>query len=284
MIMTNATVKGNPFTPLNWRWDVAKQLFSEPDLDEIPEDLVTQNALTYLKIGDRLNFPEIHTSYQIFEEDGLRRAELEARILVGQSDSDIAGFCNLTPVVVQVYADLFFCVRDFPGASGWKLIKAVGKPHFHGYQDHNLRQMWNWFGLTGQKEVLNRVIQSYYDELKPGDEPTLSIYLRPTSSVDLGLQALIAELTPPIVQPNNRWEQEFMFYSLSIRLLVTPEERARALQQYKKDRVKYVYRYLTDQIKSQPPEQKADKTASGSPERAIKKIQKKLSSLELCNS
>ncbi|QDU09619.1 hypothetical protein [Gimesia aquarii] len=284
MILTNATVKGNPFTPLNWRWEIAEQLFSEPDLDEIPEHQVTRDALTYLKTGDRLKFPEIHTSHQIFQEDGLRRAELEARILVGQSDSKIAGFCNLTPAVVQVFADLFFCVRDFPGTSDWKLIKTVGKPHFRGYCNHNLRQMWNWFGLTGQSEVLNWVIQSYYDEFKPDDEPTLSVYLRPTSSVDLGLQALIAELAAPIFHRNNRWEEEFMFYTLSIKLLATQEEKDRALQQYKKDRVKYVYQSLTGQIKSQPPRRKVDKTASGSPERLIKKIQKKLRSLELSAS
>ncbi|HBL45858.1 MAG TPA: hypothetical protein DDZ90_20970 [Planctomycetaceae bacterium] len=280
MIMTNALVKADPFALPSWRWDVAEQLCNQPGLKAVPEDQITRDALSYLKTGDRQKFPEIQTSYQIFKEDGLRRAELEPRILVGQSDSEIAGFCKLTPAVVQVYADLFFCVRDFPGGSDWKLKHAVGKPHFHGYQDHNLRQMWNWFGLTGQTEVLNWVIKSYHDELKPGDEPTLSVYLRPSASVDLRVQALIAELIPPILQPHNRWEQKFMFDSLSIRLMVTSEERDRALQKYKKDRVKYVYQYLTGQIKSQPPETKSHNTAPGSSESVFKKIQKSPRSLE----
>ncbi|QDT30015.1 hypothetical protein Enr10x_53740 [Gimesia panareensis] len=222
MILTNATVQGNPFTPLSWRWEAAEQLFRQPDRNLAPHDQVTRDALAYLKNGDRMKSPKIHAARQISEEDGLRRAELESRILVGQSDWEIAEFCNLTPEVVQVYADLFFCVRDVPGGSDWKLRYAVGKPHFYGYQDHNLRQMWNWFGMTGQQEVLNLVIASYYAELKPGDEPTLSVYLRPTSSVDLRLQALIAELIPPSIQPSNRWEEEFMFYSMSIRRNRTP--------------------------------------------------------------
>jgi hypothetical protein len=284
MIMTNALVKADPFASLSWRWDVAEQLCKKPGLKAVPEDQVTRDALTYLKTGDRLKFPEIQESFQIFKEDGLRRAELEPRILVGQSDSEIAGFCKLTPKVVQVYADLFFCVRDFPGGSDWKLLKAVGKPHFRGYLDHNLRQMWNWFGLTGQKEVLNLVIQSYYDELKLGDEPTLSVYLRPTSSVTLRVQAFIAELILQNFQINNRWEHEFMIYFMSIRLLLTQEERDSALQQFKKDRVKYIYQYLTGQIKKQPPKQKARNTSLGSPEREIRKIQKRLRSLELSAS
>ena len=280
MIMTNALVKADPFALPSWRWDVAEQLCNQLGLKVVPEDQVTRDALSYLKTGDRQKFPEIDISYQIFKEDGLRRAELEARILVGQSDSEIAGLCKLTPAVVQVYADLFFCVRDIPGGSDWKLKHAVGKPHFHGYQDHNLRQMWNWFGLTGQTEVLNWVIKSYHDELKPGDEPTLSVYLRPSASVDLRVQALIAELIPPILQPHNRWEQKFMFDSLSIRLMVTSEERDRALQKYKKERVKYVYQYLTGQIKGQPPETKSHNTASGSSESVFKMIQKSPRSLE----
>ena len=240
MIMTNALVKADPFALPSWRWDVAEQLCNQLGLKVVPEDQVTRDALSYLKTGDR----------------------------------------QLTPAVVQVYADLFFCVRDIPGGSDWKLKHAVGKPHFHGYQDHNLRQMWNWFGLTGQTEVLNWVIKSYHDELKPGDEPTLSVYLRPSASVDLRVQALIAELIPPILQPHNRWEQKFMFDSLSIRLMVTSEERDRALQKYKKERVKYVYQYLTGQIKGQPPETKSHNTASGSSESVFKMIQKSPRSLE----
>lgn len=284
MILTNATVKGNPFAPPSWRWEAAEQLFDQPDCNEAPHDQVTRDALAYQKTGDRLKYPEINSAHQIFEEDRLRRAELESRILVGQSDLEIAEFCNLTPEVVQVYADLFFCVRDVPGGSDWKLKYAVGKPHFYGYRDHNLRQMWNWFGLTGESLVLNHVIQSYYAELKPDDEPTLSVYLRPTSSVDLRLQGKIAELILGSFQPNNRWEQEFLLYSQSIMLLATPEERDRALQEYRKDRIKYVFKYLTGRIQKQPPKRKAGKPETGSPEKVIKKIQKRLRSLELCSS
>ena len=281
MIRTNDTVKMDPFTPPCWRWEVAEQLFNKPALDEIPDDQVTRDALTYLRTGDSSQFPEIHTSRQIFLEDGLRRAALEARILVGQTDAEIAELCKYTPELVQVYADLFFCVRDFPKASDWKLRYTVGKPHYYGYQDHNLRQMWNWFGLMEQPLVLNHVIQTYYDELRPDDEPTLSVYLRPTSSVDLRLQAVIADGIFPNFQSANRWELEFAYYSQLINLLQTQEEKSSALQEYKKDRIKYVYQYLKGKIKSQPPERKEYSTASRSPVREIRKIQERLRSLEL---
>ena len=287
MIMTNALFKADPFAPPRWKWDVAKQLFKQPDLKDVPEDQVTRDALNYLKTGDTLQFPEIDESIQIFKEDGRRRAELEARILVGQSDSEIAGFCKLTPSVVQVYADLFFCVRDIPGGSDWKLKHAVGKPHFHGYQDHNLRQLWAWFALMKEPVILNLVIQSYYDELKPGDEPTLSVYLRPTSSVDLKLQSLISEIifTPFLLI--DKWGLEFFEYFYLTQALPTLAARDKALQEYREDRIKYAYQFLKGKIKKQPPKRKPRKTrntASDSPAREIRKIQKKLRSLELSSN
>ncbi|QDU15098.1 hypothetical protein CA11_29180 [Gimesia maris] len=280
MIMTNATAKIDPFTLPCWRWEVAEQLFNEPDRDEIPEDQITRDVLTYLKTWDTSQFPEIHTSLQIFQEDGLRRAELEARILCGQSDSEIAGFCKCTPEVVQVYADLFFCVRDFSHASDWLLKHAVGQPHFYGYGDHNLRQMWNWFGLMVPNEILNWVIQSYYDELKPDDKPTLSIYLRPASRVDLGLQVLIAESVFPNLLSNDRWEHEFMDYFNLTQELPTTEERMEAVQIYKRDRIKFAYLHLMGKIKNEPCKRKPRKTARRSPAREISKIRQKLQALE----
>ncbi len=284
MILTNATVQGNPFTPLSWRWEAAEQLLRQPDRNLAPHDQVTRDSLAYLKNGDRLKYPEIHAAHQISEEDGLRRAELESRILVGQSDLEIAEYCNLTPEVVQVYADLFFCVRDVPGGSDWKLRYAVGKPHFYGYQDHNLRQMWNWFGLTGQQEVLNWVIQSYYAELKPGDEPTLSVYLRPSSCVDRRVQGQIAMRIFSDFQPLNEWEHEFAYYYLLTQALPTQEERDKAFHEHINDRIKYAYRFLKGQIKRQPPQRKRRNTAPVSPDIKISKIQNRLRSLEACSS
>lgn len=284
MILTNATVKGNPFTPLSWRWEAAEQLLRQSDRNLDPHYQVTRDALAYLKTGDRLKYPEIHTAHQIFEEDRLRRAELESRILVGQSDLEIAEYCNLTPEVVQVYADLFFCVRDFPGAFYWQLKHAVGRPHFYGYQDHNLRQMWNWFGLTGQQKVLNWVIQSYYAELKPGDEPTLSVYLRPSSCVDRRIQGKIAMQIFSDFQPIDRLEQEFAYYYLLTQALPTQKERDESLQEYKNDRIDYAYKFLKGQIKRQPPQRKRRNTAPVSPDIEISKIQNRLRSLEACSS
>lgn len=284
MIMTNAMFMADPFAPPRWKWEVAVQLFKQPDLKDVPEDQVTRDALSYLKTGDTLQFPEIHESIQIFKEDGLRRAELEARILVGQSDSEIAGFCKLAPEVVQVYADLFFCVREFPGASDWLRVHTVDKPHFNGDANHNLRQMWAWFALPKEPVLLNLVIQSYYDELKPGDEPTLSVYLRPTSSVDLKLQSLISEIifTPFLLI--DKWGLEFFEYFYLTQALPTRAARDRALQEYREDRIKYAYQFLKGKIKKQPPKRKPRKprkTSPISPAREIRKIQRKLRSLVL---
>lgn len=53
MILTNATVKGNPFTPLSWRWEAAEQLLRQPD-----RNLAPQGTLRMLlpRIGQPVRF------------------------------------------------------------------------------------------------------------------------------------------------------------------------------------------------------------------------------------
>lgn len=284
MILTNTIVEDKPLIRPCWRWKGVELLFNEPDRKEVPDERVTQDALKYLKTRDTSKFPEIHSSYQIFQENGHRRAEMEARILAEQSDSAIGGFCKVTPKVVQIYSDLFFCMREVSGASAWKLRHAVGKPYVDGFRDHNLRQMWALIGLTKQKQLLNLVIESFYDELKPDDELTLSVYLRPDSNVDMLVKCHIAERILKIYGQDDRWGYEFIDYFNLTQDIPEPEERKIAVQEYKLDRINFAYLHLMGKIKKHPRRRKFRKESPSSPVKEISKIQKRLRSLELCSS
>jgi hypothetical protein len=61
----------------------------------------------------------------------LRRAELEARLLGGGPDDEVAAKMGLTPAAVGVYHDLFFDVRSGLTASTWVTNTVFGpKVHF----------------------------------------------------------------------------------------------------------------------------------------------------------
>tara|TARA_R110002111_G_scaffold108086_1_gene166719 strand:- start:6210 stop:7064 length:855 start_codon:yes stop_codon:yes gene_type:complete len=280
MLLANELNKINPFTPPCWRWDVAKEIIKQPEESYVPEDQVTKDAVSYLRTQDEAQFPEIHAASQIYQEDGLSRAELEARILVGQSDAEIAGYCDLTTEVVSVYAKLLYCVRERITGSDWLLKHAVGEPHFFGYKNHNLRQLWAWFALQGLPVILDEVIRTYHEELKPTDTPVLSVYLRPGSRVSQKLQVVIAECIFSNFLSLSEWDLEFVNYYQLTRLLPTPEEQQTALCQYKQDRIKFAYQVLTGKLEVNPPKRKRDQPAPRSPMKEIQKIRKSLNFLE----
>jgi len=193
MSLTNEVPQMSLFAPPCQRWKMACEISESSQADYIPEDQITQDAVDYLKSQDEALYPEIHKACQIFQQDCLSRAELEALILVGESDAEIAEHCDLSPEVVNVYEKLFFSLRHRDTPSDWLLKHTVGAPHFTGFKDHHLRQLWAWFALHGVPEVLDQVIWAYFEELEHTDDMGLSVYLHPGSHVHPDLQAMIAD-------------------------------------------------------------------------------------------
>jgi hypothetical protein len=216
---------------------------------QIPEDQITQDAVNYLKSQDEAQYPEIHEAYQIFQEDGLCRAEMEARILAGQSDAEIAVHCDLTQEIVDIYEKLFFSVRHRTSPSDWLFKHTVGPPHFTGFKNHHLRQLWAWFALHGVPEVLEEVIGAYFVELQNTDASGLSIYLRPGSYTHPDLQAMIADCVTPYFPPLYPWDHVFLRYCQSLQGLPISEELQTPPSQNYHTRIKVAYGVLTSGLK-----------------------------------
>ena len=139
MLMTEEIARIDPRVMPCWRWETAQQLADDPRQITQSDDPLIQDAATYLSTDNELRFPAIHAAREIYEADGLERAEIEARILAGQSDAEIGKRCAHPPQLIAVYHDLFLWVRPFL-RTDWVVSKTVGPGRHVGFKDHELRQ------------------------------------------------------------------------------------------------------------------------------------------------
>ena len=98
------------------------------------------------------------TADEIRNGDHLRRAELEARILADQSQSDIADDMALRPEVVADYENRFFNVREWRSdhIRVWKEI--IDWPADGVLGQHDVAKFWFKFGYTGGMYFLRQYL------------------------------------------------------------------------------------------------------------------------------
>jgi hypothetical protein len=101
-------------------------------------------------------YREAHDLYM--DKDSLRRWEVEARLLAGESDKEIAARCGLTPEAVRCYHGVYFNVRDFLEIDGYILAVVIGpKAHYglrEGDRDVLLKLQAHEFGSAGVDALL----------------------------------------------------------------------------------------------------------------------------------
>lgn len=128
-------VEQNPMLKPHWRWDRAVYLF---DRRQSPvrnrDDAETVYFLRYLRRlhqrGPRLppHFAPIHEARRIYEQGGLERDILQARILTGQSLSEIAKLSGRSSAEVQAYVDAFFAVHPRLACKSWVVNQVLRYP------------------------------------------------------------------------------------------------------------------------------------------------------------
>lgn len=109
---------GSPFRPLNWRYMLAKQLANgplPPHLERFVDDTV--RAVAAALVSDQAD-PAVVTAVALADGPPLDIAELEGRVIGGQSDAEIADAMGLSEDVVAAYIAVFFDI--------WHLVKYPG--------------------------------------------------------------------------------------------------------------------------------------------------------------
>ncbi|MEI8376544.1 MAG: hypothetical protein WCJ35_27315 [Planctomycetota bacterium] len=129
--------KVDPFHPVDWRAQDAGQLLTgssarwaganDPDVEEYARHLRSLSA-GEATATQALSAPRravISAAHQLAQQDDPVRWLVEAAILAGESDEQVAARCALDPAVIAVFERLFFAVRESLKATGWVLTQAL---------------------------------------------------------------------------------------------------------------------------------------------------------------
>jgi hypothetical protein len=168
------------------RWQRANHLarsgLSVASHDE-PETLA---ALEYLRAAadcrsdaDRTQldrrWPGIAAAVRLYAVDGPGRWAVEARIVAGQSDEQIAALCSLSPETVQWYEALFWRIRDRLSARDWIAARVIGLRS--GFTREQMGRLWCAYAYSAGPIVLGLVIAVTLDHPLPS-------YCRPRAGED----------------------------------------------------------------------------------------------------
>lgn len=194
----------DPFAGPAWRWDLAGEI-AGGKVPRQPIDAVTKAAVALreslakgepgMRLSPRAVSTQLAEAYRIYEEDGLLRAKLEAYVLTGLSDAEVAARLDLRPKVVTVYTKVFFDVRDSLSAGDWLMLRVVGMHHVTGFRNYQLRSFWAWCAVAGGPLVVDTLVRTFQNAWQPGDPACLSVYLQP--GVPLRLQGVVAAAVLP---------------------------------------------------------------------------------------
>lgn len=198
----------DPFTPPDWRaLDAARLAVGEKTKWAEEDDASVQEYADFLRrtavgqsdrqLVDDAEQSAMAIAHELYREHGLRRAEIEARLVAGQSDEDIAGKCHLPPEVVAAYETLFCAVRDCLNAHDYLVLHLVGFGPQGGSQEQAVGRFWAAIAIGGDPLVLDKVIEVFHTARLPGQSAGLGVYLRPDADVPRSLQAVVASTVLP---------------------------------------------------------------------------------------
>jgi hypothetical protein len=114
--LANRLLPGNPLRPVAWRWERAGQLLDPGVRRHRSDDRWVSRAHRFSAALARSHggAPQmaradraIHGACQLWRGLPRQRWELEARLLAGQSDAEIAGKLNIEAGVVEAYEAVF---------------------------------------------------------------------------------------------------------------------------------------------------------------------------------
>src|SRR5262245_54563064 len=118
---------GSSFRPLDWRYRLGRQLADgplPPHLEPFVDDITRAVAATL--VGDQID-PAVAAALVLANGPSLDTAEIEGRVIGGQTDAEIADAMKLAVEAVAAYVAVFFDVRHLLKHRGALRAIAVGK-------------------------------------------------------------------------------------------------------------------------------------------------------------
>lgn len=156
--------------PLDWRLQHARRLLEngcrsssyrhDPDLIALVQFLRAEARCHSDRDRVRLEqrWLALHAAQHLHISDGPLRFEVQARILAGQTDDEIAARCRLTPSAVHWFEAVFFNVRDRLHARDWIVARVIGPGLHRGFTEAEIGNVWMTFGYYGGPVALDVVL------------------------------------------------------------------------------------------------------------------------------
>ncbi len=157
-------------SPPDWRWATAclfhgrtqRRRMRSDDLNWLPT-LVSLAEEVYpskrRRRRPRISVPpELRRAFELYQTWGPLRWDVEARILAGQSDEEVAAATAVPVTVVVAYEHAFFDVRHRLEACDYILGAVVGHSPFRCFDEGDLKGLWGYYGYAAGPRILELVM------------------------------------------------------------------------------------------------------------------------------
>lgn len=160
----------NPTCPVDWRWRRAEHLVSTGRYASSKrDDGLTCQAVHFIRALNRCTtkrqlaglaerVPDFHGAHQVRASGGMRRLELEARLLAKQPPEEIARRIGIRPAVIDTYRALFFDIADRIDALDYVVQQAIKQKDAFGRHDEIRAVFVRSVGYFGGPLVLESVL------------------------------------------------------------------------------------------------------------------------------
>lgn len=227
-----------------WRWKAALALVENPSRYYRSADPEILEAIAFLQGEELENRLVIQQAQLIHEQDELLRAKIESLVLASVSTAEIATRCKLSSEIVEKYEELFFAVRRYPKAVDWRLSCTVGRAHWDGFQNHQIRQFWAWLAIAGGPVVAEFAITTYEAIARRKDTFCLLTYFKKEAEVPVSLLAFIAKCAIPTDEEGMQVCQDLGFRDREIKACSDPDVQRQMREKAQQAAIEYVRQAL----------------------------------------
>lgn len=113
-------------------------------------------------------FPELYWAHSLFSSTtNIIRYSIEAHVLAGSTNYEIAMRTNYTDRIVDAYCQLFFDVRDRLECRQWVVHSIIGVAVHHGLAERQYDLLWKLYGLMMGPQMLDSLELKFVNPNRP---------------------------------------------------------------------------------------------------------------------
>jgi len=209
-------LRDSPRRAPNWRWLRAVQIDAAGPRPSRARD--GEEGFAWIRRASRLkrrfeqanNRPDI--LYRLLQQDRAlfwahslwledkapTRWAIEARVLAGESDKQIAARLGVDEEIVQAYEAVFFNVREMLANRDYIVNVVMADAVTRGLTERQYDLLWKLFGYHGGSHVLDAVISKFSPIDKPTNASGVGTFFQEFAVNTVKHKAAIATLTIPI--------------------------------------------------------------------------------------